>query len=183
MKRTWLLSALVVVVLAPVAHADGIDLVPYFTRVGGYGHSVFYISAMMLLFMIINYALNFLVIGLPAIRLGSPAAATVATGLVAFTLLGQLADRVGALLAALLTVPVTALFRLKGEQAWAAPLLILNFLCSGVAIGALALYFLRRRWRINARLSWIIAVTASLLTNPAWTIGLWFIMESSRHAP
>jgi hypothetical protein len=33
----------------------------------------------------------------------------------------------------------------------------LNFLFSGVAVGALALYFLRRRWLIPARQAWMIA--------------------------
>jgi hypothetical protein len=175
MKHTWLSSSIAVFLLTSSARADGIDLVPYFTRVGGYGHSFYYVAAMVLLFMVINYALNFLVIGLPVIRLGCIAAPTVATGLIAFTLLGQMADRIGAVLAGLLTGPITAFFRLPGEGAWVAPLLILNFLCSGLAIVALALYFLRRRWRIRPRLSWIIALVAGLVTNPAWVIGLWFI--------
>ena len=174
MKRICFLSS-IVFLLTSSARADGIDLVPYLTRVGGYGHSFYYIAAMVLVFMVVNYLLNFLVIGLPLIRLGSISATTVATGLIAFTLLGQIADRAGAVLAGLLTAPITAIFRLQGEGAWVAPLIILNFLCSGIAIVALALYFLRRRWRIPPRLSWIIALAAGLLTNPAWVIGLWFI--------
>jgi hypothetical protein len=175
MKRTLILASITVGLFAPSAHADGVDLVPYFTRVAGGGHSCYYIAAMMLAFMAVNYALNFAVIGLPAVRFGSVPIVTVATGLIALTLFGQLADRVGALLATFFAQPVTFIFRLQGEAAWAVPLLILNFLFSGLAVAALAFYFLHRRWRVQGRLPWMVAIAAGLITNPAWVIGLWFI--------
>ena len=81
---------------------------------------------------------------------------------------------IGALLAGFLTGSVTAIFKLQGEGAWVAPLLILNLLFSGLAVVGLAFYFLRR-WRIRGRISWIIAAAACLITNPAWALGLWFI--------
>jgi hypothetical protein len=179
MKRSFILASIAIGLCAPSANADGVDLVPYFTRVAGGGHSFHYIVAMMLVFMAGNYALNFTVIGLPAVRFGSVPAATVATGLLVLTLFGQLADRLGALLAAFFAQPVTFIFRLQGEAAWAVPLLILNFLFSGLAVAALAFYFLRRRWFVQGRLPWIVAVAASLITNPAWVIGLWFFRRAS----
>jgi hypothetical protein len=175
MKRQLILASLAVGLFAPSAHADGVDLVPYFTRVAGGGHSYYYIVAMMLVFMAVKYALNFAVIGLPAVRLGSVPTATVATGLIALTLFGQLADRVGAIMAGFCTGPVTFIFRLQGEGAWVAPLLVLNFLFSGLAVAALAFYFLRRRWHVQGRLPWMVAIAAGLITNPAWVLGLWFI--------
>jgi len=44
--------------------------------------------------------------------------------------------------------------------------LILNLLFSGLAVGALAFYFLRRRWQIRRRTSCIIAIAAGIFTNP-----------------
>jgi len=174
-KRTIIIFSIAGSLFSVSARADGIDLVPYFTRVAGDGHSFSYIATAMFCIMVANYALNFAVIGLPAIRFGSVVAAKAASGLVALTLFGQIADRVGALLAGVLVGPVTALFRLHGEGAWLVPLLILNFLFSGFTVVALAFYFLRRRWHIEGRLPWIVAIVAGLITNPAWIIGLWFI--------
>ena len=152
--------------LAPAARADGIDLVPYLTRVTGEGHSPFYVAAMMLLIMATNYALNYAVIGLPAIRLGPVPVRTVAKGLIVLTLLGQIADRVGAVLAVFLAGPVADLLGLNGVASWAIPLLGLNFIFSGVAVAALAFYFLRGRWGIRGRLCWTVSIAAGLFTNP-----------------
>jgi hypothetical protein len=159
---------------APVM-ADGLDVVAYLTRVPPVGSkpgTIGIVAAM----MVVNYALNFLVIGLPAIRVAFVRLHLVCTGLVVLTLLGQLADRVGALAAVLLAQPVADLLGLTGEGAWAWPLLGLNFLFSGVAVGVLAFYFLRRRWKVAGRASWVVAGAAAVFTNPAWAIGLglWF---------
>ena len=159
--------------LAPAARADGIDLVPYLTRVTGEGHSPLYVVAMLLLFMATNYVLNFAVIGLPAIRLGSAPGRTVAKGLIALTLMGQIADRIGALLAAVLSVPLMFLLERSGEDAWVVPLLALNFIFSGLAVAALAFYFLRRRWGIRRGVSWIVSIAAGVLTNPMAIAILW----------
>src|SRR5262249_4562811 len=147
MKRA-IIALSIVGLIAPPAYADGVDLVSYFTRVARGTHSAYYIAATIVALMAANYVLNFVVIGLPAVRFGSVPVAPAASGLIALTLLGQVADRVGALFAALLALPVTAIFSaifgLSGEGAWFVPLLLLNFLLSGFAIAALALYFLRR---------------------------------------
>ncbi len=120
---------------------------------------------------------DLLVIGWPAIGLGRAPPGQVARGLVGLTVLGQVADRVGAICAGLIVEPVVRLLGLVGEAAWAAPLLIMNFLFSGIAVGILALYFLRRRWRLSSRLGWGIATAAAVLTNPAWVIGTWFLFD------
>ena len=150
--------------------ADGIDLVWYFTRTGNDQQSMISIFGTIALLMLANYALNFVVIGLPAIKVGAVRVRLIATGLVWLTLLGQLADRVGALIAALLSDPLAAMLGLDGMESWILLLLVLNFLFSGIAIGVLAFYFLRRRWHIGRGISWAIACVAAIVTNPAWAI-------------
>jgi len=154
------------------AQADGIDIVPYLTRVGG-ARSLWGIVASVLGLMVINYLLNLLVIGWPAVRVGHVEIGRVMRGLVRLTLLGQAADRVGALLAVPLAGGLGPVLHLGGD--WVAQLLVMNFIVSGFAIGALVLYLLRRRWQLSRGVSWTIAIMAGVLTNPAWAIGLWFL--------
>jgi hypothetical protein len=61
---------------------------------------------LVILWMLVNYALNFVVIGLPAVKIGPAAIRTVASGMVLLTLLGQVADRLGAMLAVMAMVPL-----------------------------------------------------------------------------
>jgi hypothetical protein len=89
--------------------------------------------------------------------------------MVLLSLLGQVADRLGAMLAVMAMVPLDLEF---GGLVFSWLFLGLNFLFSGVAVGALALYFLRRPWLIPARQAWMIAGIAAVLTNPAWAIYL-----------
>jgi len=51
-----------------VARADGIDLVPYLTRING-EHSIPALVGLIITLMMVNYLLNFLVVGWPSIRL------------------------------------------------------------------------------------------------------------------
>ena len=85
---------LATVLAAPRAFADGIDLVPYLARIG-HGHSTTGVIGLVILWMLVNYALNFVVIGLPAVKIGPATIRTVASGMVLLTLLGQGADRTG----------------------------------------------------------------------------------------
>jgi len=148
--------------------ADGIDLVAYFSRTPSesFGTAI----PMVLLLMFANYALNFVVIGLPSIRFGSIPLKQIERSLIGLTLLGQVADRIGALLSGLLVRPVTNLFGLTGEGAWALPLLGLNFFFSAISIGLLTFAFTRFRWRLSLKHSVVISITAGLLTNPAWAM-------------
>ena len=156
------------------SYADGVDLLPYLTRVGAHG-SVLWVGAMVVLLMAINYVLNFLVIGWPAIHVGPPDLPTVAKSLVWVTLLGQVADRVGAVVAGFAAGIVAELLGFRGEGGWVIPLLVLNFIFSGVAVAAVALFFLRRRWRVSASSSVLIATMAAFVSNPAWAlVGLFF---------
>ena len=171
----WIFVLTLTVFVCPPAMADGIHTVAYFTRIGISEDSIISIVGKVALLMLANYALNLVVIGFPAIKFGAVNGRRVAIGLVGLTLLGQIADRLGALVAGMLAGPVAGILGLSGEGFWFWPLIGLNFFFSGIAVGVLAFYFLRRRWRVGKGLSWAIAGTAAILTNPAWAMCLWFI--------
>jgi len=175
MKRNETIALVLIAtgLLCPtVVFADGIDLVSYFSRTPC--ENVALAIPLVLLLMFVNYAVNFLVIGLPAIRFGSLPFDRIARSLIWLTLFGQVADRIGAVLSGLLVDPVTNFLGLTGEGAWVAPLLGLSFVFSALSVGVLAFVFTRYRWRLSRKQSIYISVAAGIVTNPAWAMGTWF---------
>lgn len=168
-----LLLATAVMLASFPLRADGVDMEAYLTRVGR--HSVPVTLCLLLLLFTINYGLNFLVIGLPAIKFSNHPKRSITFELVWLTLLGQLADRLGAILSGFGAVPIAMGLNLKGEGAWVLPLIGLNFVLSGIAVFGLVLFFLRRRWSIRGRRSVFIALSAGIITNPAWVMATWFL--------
>jgi len=176
MKRKEIVAAavLTISVLCPsAALADGIDLVAYFSRTPC--ENVALAIPAVALLMFVNYGLNYLVIGLPARRLGSLPVRQVSRSLIWLTLLGQVADRLGAIPAGLLASLVADVLGLKGEGAWVAPLIGLNFVFSAISVALLAFVFTRRVWGLSLRHSIWISTGAGIVTNPAWAMGLWFL--------
>lgn len=166
------LASVGILALCPVAsHADGIDLVPYLTRVG-YHKSLLITVVLVILFMFLNYVWNFLVIGLPAKHFGGVTRQSILRDLVVLTLGGQFADRVGAYFAGMASDPIANLLNLQGEAAWVGPLLILNFLFSGFAIALLVFFFCRWRWHLSVKATLIVMVLAAVFTNPAYALVL-----------
>ena len=181
MKSNFSVIALIVLcgVLASVpANADGIDLIPWLTRVYSPVASVPVIALLVAVLMVVNYALNLLVIGLPAVKVGPPSGRQVAISLLWLTLFGQVADRVGAFLALSVSLPIADALNLKGEGNWVVPLFGASFVFSGLAVGALAFYFLRWRWKVAKRPSWIISVASAVLTNPTWALVTWIRFDT-----
>ena len=171
-------TACAALVLSPLARADGLDS-SYFVRFNSLDHSWSYFWSVLTLIMLANYALNFVVVGMPAILRASAQPRSVALGLIVFTILGQLADRIGAYAGIFVSVPIWAtlskLFPSQSHGGLGSPvfgysLFAANLLCSGIAVGALALFFLRKRWKVPKPLSWKIALAAAVLTNPAWIL-------------
>jgi hypothetical protein len=92
-----ILASGVALLLAPsTASADGFDAVWFPTRIGGWNLHPGLSAAMLAAVMAANYILNLVVIGLPAARELEVRVTTLCSGLIAFTLLGQVADRIGA---------------------------------------------------------------------------------------
>ena len=169
--------ALVMVAIATLfpreALADGIDLVAYFSRT--LCENIALAIPVAVLLMLVNYGVNFLAIGWPALRLGSLPIHSIARSLVWLTLFGQIADRVGAVLAGFLVGPITEVLGLTGEGAWVVPLLVMNFLFGAISVGILTFVFTRRLWGLSIQHSVWISIGAGILTNPAWAMGLWFL--------
>src|SRR6266536_3516344 len=148
--RPALVAALLCVVPASL-FADGLD-VGWFARVPMMEfHSAAYITAVILAAMFANYVLNFLVIGLPAIFWGGALVRPVTIGLIVLTILGQVADRVGAGLGLLSGIVVNSI-----PVIW-----ISNLIYSGLAIFLLARWFLKR-WSVSHTARWKIALAAGI---------------------
>jgi hypothetical protein len=92
----------------------------------------------------------------------APLVQPVAIGLIVLTILGQVADRLGAGLGLLSGIVVNNM-----PVIW-----ISNLIYSGIAIFLLARWFLKR-WSVSHTARWKIALAAGIITNPCWFI---FIM-------
>ncbi len=137
--------------------------------------------------MILNYVLNCAVIGLPIVRGGHASFRAVAVDLVFFTIIAQLADRIGAavgfvlafVLAFVLQVLTAASF-VQGESGLGLAIVVgvvLSFIASGSAIAALVVLFARRRWAVPRGRIWKIAIAAGILTNPLLSAPLFFVLR------
>jgi hypothetical protein len=170
-----LLASSAVLTLSSPAYADGIDVVWVLTRVGGWRESPLLAALLLIGLMVANYALNAIVVGIPSTRLGAPRR-RVLLDLVGFTLIAQIADRVGAIVGGALGVALTMIAGSGGEsQLGQATLvaIVANFILSGVFVGMLARYYLIHRWSLTTRWTSAVAVAAGVLTNPAWAMATW----------
>jgi hypothetical protein len=171
-----LLGCIVGLALFPASvRADGIDLVSYFSRVG-YHSSVPAVVVLVIVFMAINYGLNFIFIGLPAMCFGKISRPVMARDLVLLTIAGQMADRLGALVAAFTAEPIAEALHLQGEAAWAGPLVFLNLGLSAVAIAFVVLFFCRRRWHLAFKWTALVMLLAVVFTNPVYGFFLGWIL-------
>jgi len=179
-KRLTPLAILVALLLVTptTSHADGIDVVWLFSRVGGWRVHPIRSAAIVIGLMLINYLLNLVVLGIPAARFLQVKSGSLTKTLASFTVLAQIADRGGALAGFLLSFSIVGLTGLGGEQELNAGILVgvsLNFIFSGLAVAVLALWFLMRRWGFERHRAMPIAVRTAVITNPAWVMIAWFI--------
>lgn len=176
------LAILVALVLftPTTSHADGIDVVWLFSRVGGWRVHPVRSAAIVVGMMLINYLLNLVVLGTAAARFLQVRLGDLTKTLAAFTVLAQIADRAGALAGFLLSFSIVRLTGLGGEQELKADILVgvlLNFIFSGLAVALLALWFLIRRWGFERHRAMPIAVRTAVITNPAWVMIAWFVFS------
>ena len=168
--RPWCARCVVVAVaiaaIAAPAYADGIDVIAWllrFPQASGPGEFLLLLVAL----LAIDYLLNALVIGLAAkswTRLPTP---HIAKDLIVLTLLGQVADRIGAFLAFFVQPLIDPLFEHEGEGSWVLPLLVAQFLCAAITVGVFVWFFARRRWKLARRRAAIMSLAGAVLTNPA----------------
>lgn len=161
MTRRISFTCVALLVLASTCRADGLDVYAWVVRLPP-GSSAAVVLASITGILLLDYALNFLVIGWPASRWSDVGTRKVARDLVVLTLLGQLADRAGAILGLILAMPA--------QEYWV--FLAANFACTSVLIGWLVARFARKRWGLSGgRVAWL-CVPAAVLTNPMLPLGL-----------
>src|SRR5438309_8781103 len=162
------------------ASADGVDVVWLMTRVGGWRLHPALSVAMVVGLMLLNYALNVVFIGIPAARSSSIKKGVIARDLAGFTIIGQIADRIGALAGLIFSFAIMSIVGMEGEAALRTGFLAgaaANFILSGLAVGALAFWYLTRRWQVERRCAKVIALFAGLITNPGWVMIPWLIPQ------
>jgi hypothetical protein len=177
MRLFWVLASVAIVLLATPAYADGIDIGAIFTGVDS-ELPVGEMIRLICLLMLLNYALNFAVIGIPALRVGPTSFGRTSLDLIWLTLLAQIADRAGSLLAlaaAVLTlIPLSFAIRATGLATGLAVLnwliLLFSLFFCGYFVWVLAFHFLRKRWQVSDRAARRIAGAAAILTNPVWVM-------------
>jgi hypothetical protein len=145
---------------AIAAQADGLDLSEMSRFVQYHSSSQFLSSE--ILFMIINYFMNFVFIGLAAMRLGNIASDKMALDLVYFTLGGQFADHAGAI--------VTRILAGSNGFGSSGTFIAASFTFSGIAIAILVLIFSHWRWHLSLKARWIVMALAVIFTNPAYVM-------------
>jgi len=162
------------------AAADGFDVAWFVTRVpGSFGTMRGVLLAGLLL--LLDYALNILVIAWPAAATGVPFKMA-ARELIGFTVFAQIADRLGMCVCVVLVLVAEVVAPGRTTMASIAAgvpyMLVLNFLTSGAFIWFLSYTYLVG-WSVGERRARWIASSAALLTNPAWAIGLAPLLERS----
>lgn len=168
--RTWpWLLILAVALLPAVARADAFDIGGFVLRYrGDNAFPVILLKCAGLLAL--NYAANLIVVGLPAVLWQRRGKGTVARDLIWLTLLGQVADRVGAVAALVVVFCCEGVLRSLEEAAIAA--VIATFVASAVAVYLLTFHFAHRRWKIEKRPASYISTATAILCNPAWSLFL-----------
>src|SRR5258707_11139843 len=117
-----------------LARADGIDLGAWVLQLpsfGGPGTTLGFLA----LLLLIDYALNFLVIGWLAKSWSSLTLGKVAVELVWYTLWAQVADRLGALLSIPVVIALDPWLDKHSEAYFLTPLLVSKVVLGAIAIG------------------------------------------------
>ena len=152
MRLCWVLAGFAIVLLATPAYADGIDIGAIFTGVDS-KLPAGEMTRLICLLMLLNYALNFAVIGIPAVRVGPTSVWWTSLDLIWLTLLAQIADRAGSLLAlaAAFVTSIPLSFLIGGGEAGLAVfawlILLFSLFFCGYFVWVLAFHFLRKRWQ------------------------------------
>ncbi|HNX31261.1 MAG TPA: hypothetical protein PKM35_06615 [Holophaga sp.] len=127
------------------------------------------VAALITVVMIFNYLLNLLVIALPSRKASPHTFRKLVYETIGITLIGQIADRVGAFLAILSVDLLIQFFNLHGEK-WALPLILINFFFPAVVIFFVVFFFTSHRWLVPRAIAITISIVAAFVTNPSWAL-------------
>jgi hypothetical protein len=158
-----------------IARADGIDVDWLLTRSAGWERHPIRALVLMVILMLVNYGLNYLVIGLPAAKALQRQPSSLTRGLVWYTLLAQGIDRIAFVISIVIGMMLASTVGIRGEAVLGLGAMIglgLNFIIAGAGIGGLALATMTKRWKVPAKPAQTIAIRAGILTNPSWIIML-----------
>jgi hypothetical protein len=175
-KRFFKLLPLLIGILATKpAYADGIDITSYFARVNTFKPLPVVIILVVAL-LLLDYGVNLLFIGLLARKYGQSSWLSILGHMITLTLLGQIADRVGAGASLFLADLTAYLSQPQSLQEYVGPLGLYNLVLSGFAIAALSSYFLKAKWNVTGRARWGISLIAGVFTNPLlWSAPISFL--------
>jgi hypothetical protein len=153
------------------AHADGIDIAWFLTRVGGWRQSPFRAVLLIGAIAAANYLLNMLVVVLPAVLSGAPVKRA-ALDVIGFTFIAQVADRAGMVAYSLTVYTLDVFMHVVSKDLGEAVIFVLaaNFFTSGILLWFLARHYCLKRWNLPRRRSVAISWAAAILTNPSWAI-------------
>jgi hypothetical protein len=169
------------ILLTPsLARADGFDVGWLLTRASGWERHPVRALTLMVVLMLVNYGLNFLVIGVPASKASQRRSSSLATGLIWYTFLAQGIDRMAFTMSIMMGMMLASMFEIQGEAVLGVGATIglgLNFIVAGTGIGGLALAMMTGRWDVPAKSARKIAISAAILTNPGWIIMLSVLIE------
>ena len=157
------------------ASADALDIAWWLTRVGGWQRSPVRAALFVFALAVANYVLNVVFMLRPAMRSGA-SARRVMLDLVGFTVIAQLADRVGMLACSLVGLAVGYLGGVGDRYFWllVTGVVASNFIVSGILIWFLARHFMSRRWGMPRTVWFRGAFIVAIATNPAWAFALSF---------
>jgi hypothetical protein len=174
--RRVALACVALLALSSTCRADGLDLYAWVVRLPP-GSNALVVLAAIAAILVVDYALNFLVVGWAASKWSTVGRRQVARDLVLLTLFGQVADRAGAILGLIFGSMTDPLYPHSSEASFLLPLVVANFVCTAVLIALLVVWFARKKWSITGKRSWGLAVPAGILTNPMIPLILFILLQ------
>jgi hypothetical protein len=136
------------------------------------GSNVFVVLVAIVAMLLVDFALNGLVVGWAAKRWSGLDKRTLIADLIRLTLLGQVADRAGAVLGLILGALTDPLYPHHGEASYFVPFLVANFVCTSIFIFGLVGWFARARWKLSWKRTCVLGTLAAIFTNPIWALVL-----------
>lgn len=160
-------SAILLSISAGAANADGIDVAQFLMHTKR-SYSSNAIAGMFLLSMTINYALNLIVIGLPARKYFKLTNRRAAVDTIWITVLGQATDRIGAILGLIISALISGTIGLNSlDEVGKVAYYVIPVVTWAVISGSIWI-FAKFFWKINGYKVGLISLLAGILTNPVW---------------
>jgi len=124
------------------------------------------VAIRLITFILLNYVLNMIAVGVPAVYSTSVRQGRIAVDLIWFTMARQVIAYIGGVLAVGSSGFVAGVLQSEASGvSTTATVVAMNVILYGSSIGCLAYYFCRTRWRMIAGRSYLTAVVAGLVAS------------------